>query len=165
MADTDPILVKKHMIVPFLKDGSTYVQIKKATEFTRSMGAITEDREYISDESATTEVTGYKPSESLQITTYKNEPDFDLFYKLYKGRAIGADAKREFLLVYKFESTEVSDVTYFEAEKTEATIVVNEFNASGSSLSITVNENGTPTRGYVKFVDGAPVFVDSLPGD
>lgn len=127
------------------------------------MNPVTEEREYISDESATTEVTNYKPSEALSITTYDGEPDFDLFYKLYKERAIGSAAKKEFLIVYKFKATESGSDTYFEAEKTEATVVVNEFNASGSALSITVNENGTPTNGFVHFVEGAPEFVETIP--
>ena len=154
-------LIKKHMTLPFLKDGENWVQIKKATEFTRSMNPTKEDRDYISDEMPTTEVTQYKPSESFSITTYKGEKDFDLFYSLYKKRAIGTDAQRELLLVYLFESSAVTggtETTYYYAEKSNATITVTEFNASSSTITVDVDENGTPEIGYVEIVDGVPTF-------
>ena len=101
-------LIKKHLIRPFLNKGTSelpeWVQIKKATEFTRAMNPQTEERDYIADEHPTTEVMDYKPSENLSITMYKGEPDFELFYDLYKKRAIGSEAQKEFLLVYIFDS-------------------------------------------------------------
>lgn len=107
----------------------------------------------------------YKPSEDLTVTTYKGEEDFELLYKLYKERAVGEDAKRELLLVSIFDSSEIEDsdtssiVTYYYAEKTDATIALNEFNISSSTLSATVYENGTSTKGYVTFgEDGAVTF-------
>ena len=164
MSDTQ--LVKKHLIRPFLNNGTStapaWVQIKKATEFTRSMNPQTEERDYIADEHPTTEVTDYKPSEALSITMYKGEADFDMMYKMYKERSIGADAQREFLVVYIFDSVTVGSgeeaKTYYYADKTMATITVDELNASGTTLSCTVYENGTPTAGYVEIVEGAPVF-------
>lgn len=154
-------LIKKHLVRPYLKDGENWVQIKKATEFVRNMNPTTEERDYISDEMPTTEVIQYKPSESFSITTYKGEADFDLFYKLYKDRAIGDDAKREMLIVSVFETgTTVDDTICYFAEKSNATITVTEFNASSSTISIDVNENGTPIKGYVTFDEttGQPTF-------
>lgn len=160
-------LIKKHLIRPYLNGAAadaaspSWVQIKKATEYTRSMNPTTEDREYISDEMATTEVTGYKPSQSLPVTSCAGEADFELFYKLYKERAIGDDAKRDFLLVYMFDEVTVEGEsgTCYYAEKSSATIVVNELNASGSTITVDVNENGTPVKGYVKYSEtGVPTF-------
>lgn len=157
-------LIKKHLTRPFLNDGTSqnpsWVQIKKAVEFTRSMNPTTEERDYISDEMPTTEVTQYKPSESFSITAYKGEPDFDLFYSLYKARAIGDDAKREFLLVSLFDKVTVDTTDYYYAEKCGATITVNEFNFSDSSITIDINENGTPAIGYVTITDGEPSFTE-----
>ena len=156
-------LIKKHLIRPFLNDGTTdapdWVQIKKATEFTRAMNPQTEERDYISDEHPTTEVMDYKPSEALSITMYSGEDDFDMMYKMYKDRAIGTDAQKEFLVVYIFDSKTVDGKTYYYADKTMATVTVDELNASGKSLSCTVYENGTPTAGYVEITeDGKPSF-------
>ncbi len=155
------MLIKKHLVRPFLNKGTSeapkWVQIKKATEFSRSMNPETEERDYIADENPTTELMGYKPSEELTVTTYKGEEDFELLYQLYKDRAIGEEAKREFLLVSVFDSSEIEDSesgttkTYYYAEKSDATVVLNEFNSSSSTLSATVYENGTSVKGYVEF--------------
>lgn len=161
-------LIKKHLIRPFLNNGTSaspeWVQIKKATEFTRAMNPQTEDRDYIADEHPTTEVMDYKPSENLSITMYKGEPDFDLFYDLYKKRAIGSDAQKEFMLVYLFDSVDVTSdgdtTTYYYAEKTKASVTVEEMNATGKSLSCNVYENGTPVKGYVIITDGVPTFTE-----
>ena len=157
-------LIKKHLIRPFLNKGTSelpdWVQIKKATEFTRAMNPQTEERDYIADEHPTTEVMDYKPSENLSITMYKGEPDFELFYDLYKKRAIGSEAQKEFLLVYLFDSSVVENKTYYYAEKTSASVTVEELNASGKSLACNVYENGTPVRGYVTIEGGTPTFTE-----
>ncbi len=161
-------LIKKHLVRPYLNAGTSanpeWIQIKKATEFSRAMNPETEERDYIADEQPTTELMQYKPSESLTVTMYYGEADFDLFYQLYKERATGDEAKREFLLVYLFEETTAGSSTYYYADKTEATITVDEFNSVDSTISITVYENGTPVNGYVELVDGVPKFTEgSMP--
>lgn len=158
-------LVKKHLIRPFINSSETgtpnWVQIKKSTDFTRSMNPVTEERDYISDEQPTTELTGYKPSEGLTVTMYKGEEDFDLFYSLYKKKAVGDEAKREYMLVYIFDSVEDDDETYYFAEKTNCTITVDELNSTGSTLTITVYENGTPIQGYCTLsAGGVPSFTE-----
>ena len=157
-------LIKKHLIRPFLNKGTSelpdWVQIKKATEFTRAMNPQTEERDYIADEHPTTEVMDYKPSENRSVTMYKGEPDFELFYDLYKKRAIGSEAQKEFLLVYLFDSSVVENKTYYYAEKTSASVTVEELNASGKSLACNVYENGTPVRGYVTIEGGTPTFTE-----
>lgn len=157
-------LIKKHLIRPFLNKGTStvpdWVQIKKATEFTRAMNPQTEERDYIADEHPTTEVMDYKPSENLSVTMYKGEPDFELFYDLYKKRAIGSDAQKEFLLVNIFDSVTAGSETYYYAEKTNASVTVEELNATGKSLSCNVYENGTPVKGYVVIENGVPTFTE-----
>lgn len=165
-----PELIKKYKIGVFLNGGTSeapdWVRIKKATEFTRSMNPETEERDYIADEHPTTELMDYKPSEDLTVTTYKGEKDFELLYKFYKERAVGEEAKRELLIVSIFDSVEIEDTeaggakkTYYYADKTEATVAVNEFNISSSTISATVFENGTSVKGYVEFgEDGAVTF-------
>lgn len=162
-----PELIKKHKIGVYLNGGTKespdWVRIKKATEFTRSMNPETEERDYIADEHPTTELMDYKPSEDLTVTTYKGEKDFELLYKLYKERAVGEEAKRELLLVSIFDSVEITDSetsakkTYYYADKTEATVALNEFNISSSTLSATVYENGTSEKGYVEFAEDGTV--------
>ena len=124
------------------------------------MNPQTEERDYIADEHPTTEVMDYKPSENLSITMYKGEPDFELFYDLYKKRAIGSEAQKEFLLVYIFDSSVVENKTYYYAEKTSASVTVEELNASGKSLACNVYENGTSVRGYDTIEGGTPTFTE-----
>ena len=103
-------LIKKHKFALYLNAGTSetpdWVRVCKATEFTRSMNPTTEDYDYIADEHPTTEVTDYKPSESMSVKTIKGEKDFELFYELYKNRAIGPDAHRDILTVFIFDSVE-----------------------------------------------------------
>lgn len=139
-------------------DAPEWVQIKKATEFSHSLNPETEERDYISDEQATTELMNYKPSMSLSVTTIAGEKDFDLFYKLYKEKATGEDAKREYLIVFVFDSSSAGGTDYYYAYKTDATITVDEFNTVDSQITVSIYENGTPTKGYVYLEDGVPVF-------
>lgn len=168
MAETK--LIKKHLIRPFLNNGTSdvpdWVQIKKATEFVRTMNPTTEERDYIADEHPTTEIMDYKPSEGLSVTMYQGEKDFDMMYEMYKKRAIGSDAQKEFLLVYIFDSKTIEDAeagtshTYYYADKTMAAVTVDELNSTASTLSCTIYENGTATQGYVEIVDGAVTFTE-----
>lgn len=157
-------LIKKHLTRPYLNAGTSdapqWVQIKKATEFTRSMNPETEERDYIADEQPTTELMQYKPSESLTVTMYFGEDDFNLFYSLYKKRATGDEAKMEWLLVYLYEEAWSGGYTYYRAEKTEATVAVDEFNSVDSTMTVSIYENGTPSMGFVYLEDGQPVFVE-----
>lgn len=155
-------LVKKHLFALFIKDKKTnkFIRIEKATELNRSMNPTTEEYDYIADEFPTTEITGYKPSEPVAVKTFKNHPDFDLLYDIYKSRAIGADAHYDVLTVYMFEKSTVSDVDYFYAEYEDSTITIDSWDVSGTTLTANVNHNGTPKKGYVVITDGQPVFTE-----
>ena len=155
-------LVKKHLFALFIKDKKTnkFIRIEKATELNRSMNPTTEEYDYIADEFPTTEITGYKPSEPVAVKTFKNHPDFDLLYDIYKSRAIGADAHYDVLTVYMFEKSTVSDVDYFYAEYEDSTITIDSWDVSGTTLTANVNHNGTPKKGYVVITEGQPVFTE-----
>ena len=62
--------------------------------------------------------------------------------------------------MYIFDSSVVENKTYYYAEKTSASVTVEELNASGKSLSCTVYENGTPVKGYVTIEGGTPTFTE-----
>ena len=155
-------LVKKHLIRPFLNGGTSespeWVQIKKATENTINMNPSTEDRDYISDEQPTTELIAYKMGASYGVTTYKGEPDFELFYDLYKHRYTGSDAQKELLLAYLFDKVSVNGEERYFTQKWDATIVVNDFNTVGTVIDVDVNANGTPTEGYITITGGKVSF-------
>lgn len=161
-------LVKKHLIRPFLNKGTSaspsWVQVKKATENTINMNPNTEDRDYISDEQPTTELISYKMNVSYGVTTYKGEPDFEMFYDLYKNRYVGSDAQKELLLAYLFDKVQVGNDVMYYAQKWDSTIVVNDFNTTGTVIDVTVNANGTPTEGYITIADGVVTFTPNAGG-
>lgn len=165
MAKEEKELIKKHMVAVFVNAGDTetpdWVRICKATDFERTMNAVTEERDYIADEHPTTEVTDYKPSEGLTITTYKGEPDFEMMYKLYKKRAIGSAAQKEVMLVYLFDKVVSGGKDVYYADKSSCTITVDSFNTSSSTMTCTVYENGTPITGSVTISpEKKPVFTE-----
>ena len=158
-------LIKKHLIRPFLNGGTSqspdWIQIKKATENTINMNPNTEDRDYISDEQPTTELISYKMGVSYGVTTYKGEPDFELFYDLYKNRYVGSDAHKELLLVYLFDKVQSGNDVMYYAQKWNSTVVVNNFNTVGSVIEVDVNANGTPVIGYVTIAaNGTVTFTE-----
>lgn len=161
-------LVKKHLIRPFLNKGTSagpsWVQVKKATENTINMNPNTEDRDYISDEQPTTELISYKMNVSYGVTTYKGEPDFEMFYDLYKNRYVGSDAQKELLLAYLFDKVQVGNDVMYYAQKWDSTIVVNDFNTTGTVIDVTVNANGTPTEGYITIAEGVVTFTPKAGG-
>lgn len=161
-------LVRKHLIRPFLNGGTSatpsWVQIKKTVENTINMNPQTEDRNYISDEQPTTELIAYKMSVAYGVTTYKGQPDFELFYNLFKNRYVGADAQKELLLVYLFDKVTVGDTEKYFTQKWDSTIVVNDFNTVGTTIDVTVNANGTPKVGYVTIENGVVTFTENEGG-
>lgn len=162
MAANDDELVKKHLFALFIKDKNTdkYIRIRKATELNRSMNPTTEEYDYIADEFPTTEVTGYKPSEPVAVKTFKGQQDFNLLYDIYKKRAIGPDAHYEVLTVYMFDKKTVGNVDNFYAEHEDATVTIDSWDVSGTTLTANVAHNGTPEKGYVVITDGQPVFTE-----
>ena len=157
--------IKKHNYAVYLNNGTSaspsWVRIEKATDFTRALNVETEERNYIADEHATTVIKEYKPSEGLTVDCYKGNPDFEMFYELYKSLATGTDAEKEMLLVSKFDPVEVEGVTdpAYYAELCKCSIAVGEFNVSESQMSVTVYENGNKTAGYAVYgTDGLPEF-------
>lgn len=158
----ETMLIKKHMLRPYLNRGTKaspeWVQIKKAVEFTRALNPQIEDRDYISDEHPTTELMDYKPSFNIAVTTYKGEPDFDMFYEKYKALSVGAEARSQCLLVNMFDSVQKDGKEHFFAEVTDVTVVLEEWNATSNQISGTIYENGTPEKGYVTIEAGNPTF-------
>lgn len=156
-------LVQSHMVIPFLNNGTKespeWIQIKKTTDFSQSLNAETEDRKYINDKIATTEVLRYKPSESINLTMYKGEEDFELFFDLYKKLPTGDDAKKQILIVFLGADEDYDEEKQYDAQLSNCTLVMDTMDSVNSTLSVNINHNGTPEWGKVTFTDGVPSFV------
>ena len=159
-------MIQSHMVLPFLNDGTTedpnFVQLKKATEWNTSFNAETEDRKYIADKYATTEVLRYKPSVPVSITTIQGEPDFDLFNRIRKTMPTGEQCKKQLLVVRLGVDEEYDESKDYEAQLANVTLVLDSEDTVASQIAVTINYNGTPVDGTVRFTDGVPVFTPEL---
>ena len=126
-------MIQSHMVLPFLNDGTPdmpkFIQLKKATEWNTAFNAETEDRKYISDKYATTEVLRYKPSVPVSISTIKGEPDFDLFDKIRKTMPTGEQCKKQLLVVRLGVDEEYDESKDYEAQLANVTLGSSNINA------------------------------------
>lgn len=165
-------MVKKHQIAPFLNkavgsdglvDKSTpdWMRICKSTAFDLNMNPETEDRDYICDESPTTELKQYKPSFNTPLVMHKNEPDYEFIFGKFFNQDAGDKAKSELLLVFFQEPVDSADTpTHFKAWRVDCTIILNDLNSVDSTLSFDTNFAGTIKKGYVTISEGAPTFTE-----
>lgn len=162
-------MVKKHRIALFVDktpaSTATWTRIKKSTELTIAMNAETEDYDYIADENPTTELLYYKPEIEQPLKMIKGEPDFDYFWEIFYELKTGEDCKTQAMLVFMFDSTEVSDVPYYKAWKVDCSVVMNELNANDSELNFNVNFAGDVEKGYATVSNGNPTWVATLPSE
>lgn len=159
-------LIQSHMVLPFLNDGTEsvpdWVQIQKATEWNTSFNAETEDRKYISDRYATTEVMRYKPSVPVTITAIEGEKDYDLFNKIRKEMPTGEKCKKQLLVVRLGADDVYTEGKEYEAQLANVTIVLDSEDTVSSQIAITIHYNGTPTDGTVTFAEGVPAFTKKV---
>ena len=154
-------IVKKWKIAPFINKGTSdnpdWVRIKKSTALDISLNPVTQDFDYISDESPTTELMSYKPSFNQALTMYKGEPDYDLVFKKFYELKTGDDAKADVLIVF-FQEEDPAGT--FKAWQSEAIISIQNMNAVDSTISFDVLFGGTVKKGTVTLLSGKPVFTE-----
>ncbi|MDD7511054.1 MAG: hypothetical protein PUK21_01530 [Peptostreptococcaceae bacterium] len=151
--------VKKHMIALFLNTGTTelpkWTRIKKSTKLELKLDPQKQDYDYISDESATTELEGYKPSiDGMPLTMYKGEPDFDFVWQKFYNLATGAAAKVEAMVVFIFDESEGS----YKAWQTEATLTIDSMDAVEGTITFDLPFGGNVIKGTAKLESGNPTF-------
>jgi len=160
--------LKKYHVALLLNNGTAaepdWIQIEKSTDNTITMNAETEDRDFITDTTPTTILTKYKPSMSEPVTLYKGNPDYEFFWKKFYKRAVGASAETEILVVFMNE--EPADGKY-EAWKCSCVCVCDSLNPVDSTLTFTINFNGTILDGTVSVdaVSGKPTFTETAEGE
>lgn len=142
-------LVKKFKIGLFVDSGKVtgsadWVHIKKSTDLSLNFNAETQEFDYISDTSPTTEVMRYKPSLSQSIVMWKGEKDYDLFFDQIYNLRSGDLAKRDVLLVFMAEGDATNG---FKAWKTNATLTPSSFDAVNSTITVDINFGGTIEQG------------------
>ncbi|WP_449189504.1 FN3 associated domain-containing protein [Treponema lecithinolyticum] len=155
-------IVKKWKIAPFINKGTPsnpeWVRLKKSTALDITLNPVTQDFDYIADESPTTELMSYKPSFNQALTMYKGEADYEMVFQKFYELKTGDDAKAEVLIVF-FQEEEPAGT--FKAWKSEAIISIQNMNAVDSTISFDVLFGGTVKKGTVTLSSGSPVFVEN----
>lgn len=156
--------LKKYHVALLLNSGTSdapeWVQIEKSTDNTITMNAETEDRDFITDVNPTTILKKYKPSLSEPITLYKGSPDYEFFWKKFYGMSVGSDAVSEILVVFMNEDLGTEQ---YASWRCEVACVCDNLNPVDSTLTFTINFNGTITQGYTAVADGTATFTAGKP--
>lgn len=161
-------MIKKHQIGLFLNTAAAsasapeWKRIKKSTELTISMNPETEDVDYISDESPTTELKQYKPAISQPLKMIKGEPDFEAVWPKFYDLKTGEEAKMDVLVVFIFDKDGSGASAKYKAWKTTALVTFNELNGVDSELSFDLNFGGTVERGTCTLTGTAPDYVPTF---
>ena len=162
--------VHKTQIVPFVNTSTTegtyeWVQIKKSTTFSLALNPQTKTYDFISSKVAQTEVDSYQPALDQEITMFKGEEDYELFFDMVYNLPTGSDAHRDFLLAwYQQEGTDSSAATCYKAWLVDSTVQVNTLDSVNSSISVSLSLT-EPTIGAVYVTDGVPSFTEGTWSD
>lgn len=107
----------------------------------------TSSSQYLAEDSATTEVTGYSPTASVEQEVIKGDKIYDFINGLRRNRAVLSDAYTTMVTVEAYEQTEDGVYT---AEKQNVSIQIDEFGGDQPDpphISYTINFRGDPVKG------------------
>lgn len=158
MALATGTLIKKYHVALFINTGTSdvpvWTRIQKSTDNTITMNAVTQDFDFIVDESPTTILDQYKPSLSQPITMYKGNDDYDYFFDHFFSLKTGDDAVTDVLIVFYAE--DVSNA--YKAWKANCVMVMDNMNPVESTITANINFNGTVDTGTAVVTSGVPVY-------
>ncbi|MBE5846240.1 MAG: hypothetical protein E7300_01010 [Lachnospiraceae bacterium] len=118
-----------------------------ATELQIAYNPQTKTEQFINQDSADTQITGYQPNAAVTLQAKKGEDIFEFINNLRKSRAIGEDAETTIVNVDAWE--EASSGAY-PAEKQNVSIQIDNFGGPASdpvSIGFTINFKGDPVTG------------------
>ena len=150
--------VKKYHVGVLINTGTSespvWTQIKKTTDNTVTMNAVTRDLDFITDESPTTVLDQYKISMSTPLTMFKGEDDYNyIFGKLY-NQATGNEAVTDILIVFLQEK----NGNVYKAWKSKCVLVFDSMSPTESTITPAIKFNGTTEKGTVVITNGNPIF-------
>ena len=162
-------LVHKTKIVPFLNkatDGTyEWIQIKKSSSFDLAANAQTKTFDFISSKVAQTEVDSYQPSFETELTMFKGEEDYELFFDLFYNLPTGTDAHRDLLLAwYQEEGEDANGTACYKAWLADATLQLGTLSSVNQTITTTISFT-EPSIGAVYTVNGTPEFLEGTWSD
>lgn len=117
------------------------------TELTVSYNPQTNTEQYIHQDTANTELTGYQPNAPVTAQVVKGDPAFEFVNALRRKLPIGSDAHTDIVLVDVFETPTGGA---YAASRQPVSIQIDSYGGAASdplSISYTVNWRGSGTDG------------------
>lgn len=117
------------------------------TELSISYNPQTSTEQYIHEDTATTEMTGYQPNAPVTAQAVKDDPTFEFINKMRQDLPIGSDAHTDVVLVDIFGKQ--TDGSY-EATKQPVSIQIDSYGGAATdplSIGYTINWRGSGTKG------------------
>jgi len=112
------------------------------TELTESSNPTEQEKQYIHEKSARTNVTGFNNEFPITMDMVKGDEVFEDFYEIFYERKTGTDAKRDHYIVNLWEPITGSENTY-KCRKINQTVSITECNGDpGSQKQITGSLKG-----------------------
>lgn len=167
-------LVRKSQIAPFINKGTElnpdWIRIKKSTAFTLALNPNVKTFEFISDDEASEEIDGYKPTLSQDITMFKGEPDYEFFFDMVYSLPKGKKAHRDVLIVFYQEKGTYTDSgeakTVYKAWKVDSLVKLNQLDSVNSSIGIELGLKNPILGAVYSDEDGKAAFIEgSFEGD
>ena len=116
-------------------------------ELTISYNPQSSTEQYIHEDTATTEMTGYQPNAPVSAQAVKDDPTFEFINQMRKDLPVGSDAHTDVVLVDVFGKQSSGA---YEAIKQPVSIQIDSYGGAASdplSISYTLNWRGSGTKG------------------
>lgn len=128
--------------------GGTYNIIGPGvTELSISYNPQTSTEQYIHEDTATTELTGYQPNAPVTAQAVKGDPVFEYINDMRVNLPIGSDAHSDVVLVDVFDKQTNGS---YAAQKQPVSIQIDSYGGPASdplSIGYTINWRGSGTKG------------------
>lgn len=128
-----------------------------ATELSIAYNPQNKTEQFISQDSADTQITGYQPNAPVTLQAKKGEAIFEFINRLRKKRAIGEDADTDIVSVDAYEEKDTDGA--YPAEQQRVSIQIDSYGGPATdplSIGFTINFKGDPVEG--KFVPSTKTF-------
>lgn len=154
----------KDQYIPFLdtaKDlthaNPVYKRVDKSTTFELSINEQTEDKEYICDKNATTEIIANKPTLPLEIVTEEGNDIHDFIANEFYNMPIGSQAQTGCLICFGGSAKR--------AWRGIVTITSKVLNTVDRKYTFEINWAGDVEKGTYSITGGVPTFIPPVPAN
>lgn len=163
-------LVKKTQIAPFINKGTKelpeWIRIKKSTAFTLALNPQVKTFDFISSDTPQNEIDSYQPSLSQDITMFKGEDDYQIFFDMLFDLPTGEAAHKDMLIVFYQETGKYTpadppsaETAVYKAWKVDALVQISQMDTVNENITVDLSLHD-PIRGAVQIAEGTPTFIE-----